>query len=455
MNYAKAAKIIVEKVGGIENIKKVTHCVTRVRFELVDESKADTKAIEALPEVISVNIASGQYQVIIGQAVGKVFDEVVKITGDSSHSAKESMPKKKTFKGCANGLLDILISCFAPIIPALAGCGMIRVLLTLLVTMGVLTDASITYKTLYILSDSVLYFLPMFVAYTSAKKFDVNPCLALVMAATLFHPNWAQLGEVGSTSQLFGINFTISDYSSQALTIILLIAIMKYVQKLVSKITPSIFKAFLEPMLCVLIMLPIMLFIVGPIGIAINDFFAAFATLMQGWGWIAVGLNSVLFPLMVLCGAHNATIPLIVQLFATQGFDNIFITSGLVANIAQAGAAAAVAVKTKDKTLRGTAISGCTSALFGITEPALYGVNLKLKKPFLAVLLGSFISGSIAGMLKVTAYIFVAPSIVSLPIFLGERSPFIWAIVTTVLSFVVTFALTYLFGVKETKKTEE
>lgn len=454
MNYSKAASEILEKIGGKENINKVTHCVTRLRFELIDNNKADKAGLEAMPEVISVNIASGQYQVIIGQEVENVFKEVIKLTGDSNNTSESSVHKKKTIKDYGNGLLDILISCFAPIIPALAGCGMIKVLLALLTTLGLSDPSSSTYNVLSILSDSVLYFLPFFVAFTAAKKFDVQTSLALVMAATLFHPNWAKIGEIGSTSTLFGIGFKISDYSSQAMTIIIAIAIMKYVQKLAQKLSPDIFKAFLEPMLTLLIMLPIMLFIVGPIGNVINEMFAIFATTMQSWGWIAVGLNAVLFPLMVLTGAHNATIPLIVQLFATQGFDNIFITSGLVANIAQAGAAGAVAYKTRNKALKGTAISGCTSALFGITEPALYGVNLKLKKPFACVLAGSFVAGCFAGLFKVTAYSFVSPSVVSMPIFLGERSPFIWAVVTAALSFAITFAMTYVVGFKDMDSDE-
>ncbi|WP_160689646.1 beta-glucoside-specific PTS transporter subunit IIABC [Clostridium sp. C2-6-12] len=449
MNYSKVASTILEKVGGKENIKKVTHCVTRLRFELVDESKADTAAIEALQEVISVNTGSGQYQVIIGQSVGDVYKEVIKLTGEKELTSNSSIAKKKTIKDYSNSILDILISCFAPIIPALAGCGMIKVLLSILTTAGMLNSASTTYKTLYILSDTVLYFLPIFVAYTAAKKFEVQISLALVIAASLFYPKWAEIGAAGSTSSLFGVNFTIFDYSSQAITVMLAIAIMKYVEKLAEKVSPDIFKAFLQPMLTLLITFPIVLFIVGPIGQVIGIFFNGFATLMQSWGWFAVGINAALFPLMVLTGAHNATIPLIVQMFATQGFDNVFIVGGLAANIAQAGAAAAVAFKTKNKGLKGTAISGATSALFGITEPALYGVNLRLKKPLICVIIASFIVGCFEGLVKVTAYSFVGPSIASLPIFIGERSSFIWVIVTVILAFAVTFALTYIVGFKD------
>lgn len=202
-------------------------------------------------------------------------------------------------------------------------------------------------------------------------------------------------------------------------------------------------------MISLLVVASVMLIIIGPAAALLGKGFFVLVNFMNSWGWLAVGLNAVLFPLMVLTGTHNVTIPLLVQMFATQGFDAIFLPSGLAANMAQAGAAGAVALKTKNKALRGTAISATFSALFGVTEPALYGVNLRLKKPFVAVLLGSLLGGCYIGMIGIKAPAFITPSVLTLPIFAGSVSNFLIGLTSVPVAFLITFVIAYVIGFED------
>ena len=220
------------------------------------------------------------------------------------------------------------------------------------------------------------------------------------------------------------------------------------------KICPNLVKVFLRPMLTILITAPIMLIVIGPLGTFAGDYFQVFCNLMNKWGWIAVGLNAAIFPFLVFTGMHNALIPLMIQMFATQGFDAVLVPSGLVANIAEGGAAFGVFLRSRDKKMKGTALSATISALFGITEPALYGVNLKLKRPFIAMLIGSLTGGCLAGLLSVTAFSFVSPSLISLPIFAGTTRSFIGAIITVIATFIGTAVITVIMGFDQSGKDE-
>ena len=226
--------------------------------------------------------------------------------------------------------------------------------------------------------------------YTAAKKMDTDPFIGMVLGAILLHPNFSAMGADGATYTSFlTLPVRIVSYSAQALPVILCVWVMKYVNNFTEKVSPSIVKVFLRPMITILVMVPVMLVAVGPLGAILGDYFQGFCDIMNQWGWIAVGLNAVIFPFLVLTGMHNTLIPLMIQMFATQGFDPVLVPSGLVANIAEGGAAFGVFMKSKNKGVKGTALIASVSALFGITEPALYGVNLRFKKPFVMMLIGS------------------------------------------------------------------
>lgn len=459
MNYSKLVSELLTCIGGKENIKQVSHCYTRLRFSLYDDKKVTNEKVKNLEGILNAMFASGQYQVVIGSKVGEVYEELIKQAGITEVQQEFTMQEKKKFnpKKIPGNVLNVFISCFTPIIPVIAGCGMIKVICALLLNAHILTDTSSTYAILSIFGDTVYYFLPIFVAYTAAKKLETDPFTSMVLAGILLHPNFAALATDGvNTTSFLNIPIQIVSYSAQALPVIITIWLLKYVDKFTNKICPNIVKIFLRPMLNILITAPIMLSIIGPMGSVLGNYFSKFVDIMNHWGWIAVGLNAAIFPLLVLTGMHNALIPLIITMFSTQSFDAILITSGLVANIAEGGAASAVAFKTKNKELKGTALSASVSALLGITEPALYGVNLRMKRPFVAMMLGSLISGCIAGILGVTAYAFVSPSILSLPIFAGGNgNSLIGAIITVPVTFVITFAITWFLGFKDISSEKE
>lgn len=456
MDYQKTAKDIVKLVGGAENVQGVTHCVTRLRFKLADEDKADTDTLKSTSGVMGVVQQGGQYQVVIGPDVENVYNEVSPLVGeDKNVTLPDNEPKKpQGFKGYFMAALDTLISCFTPIIPAIAGAGMIKVLVYILSAFGLITNESVEYQVLSILGDGVYYFLPILIAYTAAQKMKTNVMFAMGLACIMMHPNLLALGDPESQVAFFGAPLTIVNYSAQALPVILSVWLMKYVEGFFTKISPALLKSFLPGFLTFLVCGPIALIVIGPLGTIFGNWFAAFCNIMNQWGWIAVGLNAAIFPFLVLTGMHNALIPLIIQMFMTQGFDAVLLPSGLCANLAEGAAAAAVAVKTKSPSMKSTAWSAAVSAVLGVTEPALYGVNLQLKKPFIGMVLGSLIGGCFAGIVGLTCYTFVNPSLLSLPIFAGPQSNFLMSMLAIPFTLIATFLVTYFIGFEDVNELD-
>lgn len=458
-DYSKLASSIVEAVGGSENITALTHCVTRLRFNVKDKSKIKAEEIKNMDGVINALDNAGQFQVVIGPAVTDVYNEAVKLvdaskiqTGMADADAKDTPKEKKGIKGILKDGLDTLIACFVPAIPLISGSGMVKVLAVLLNTFGVLDASGPTYGLLFnVIGDGVIYFLPAFVAYNAAKKMKVDPFLSVGMALIMLHPNFLKLaGDTGATAVSFiGLPVQLLDYSTQAIPAILGVWLLKYVDKFADKVSPNMVKLFLRPMIDLLIVLPVMFIVIGPLSMVLGNAFLAFCTMMNDWGPIAVGLNAVLFPIMVLTGTHNATTPLLVGMLAAQGFDSVFLVSGMAANIAEGGAAFGVALRTKNKKLKATGFSSALSAVLGITEPALYGVNLRMKRPFLSMLAGACIGGILMGLVRLTAPTFVAPSLITLPVFLNRCPNVLFGILSVPATFIITAAIAYFVGFKD------
>lgn len=451
LNYAELAGQIIDLVGGKENVTSVTHCVTRLRLVLADGAKADLDKIKALPGVINALVSAGQHQIVLGPIVEDVYAETVKITGMGTLAEGAPAPKEKMTVGkAAKSALDTLVACFVPSLKVIAGAGMLKALVALLSNYGILAADSGTYMLLNTIGDSVFFFLPFFVGLNASKKMGVNPGLGLVLAAILLHPNFRALIDAEESIKFLGITVPALDYSAQCIPVIFGVWMMKYVDAFFSKHCPKVVSIFLPSMLDLMIVAPVMLLVVGPISIALNNAILAACGVMMNWGWIAVGLNSLFFPLMVLTGTHNAATPLIVMMmFGPMGGDPIFLVSGLAVNIAQAGAACAVACKTKNKTLRSTGFSATVSALLGITEPALYGVNLRMKKPFIGMMLGAFVGGCYCGMMKLVAHVFATPSILTFALLKPDGGS-VWAAFSAVLvSFAAAFVITWLLGFED------
>ncbi|EHJ01776.1 PTS system, beta-glucoside-specific IIABC subunit [Clostridium sp. DL-VIII] len=435
MSYKEVAAKILKAVGGDENVEHLEHCSTRLRFNLIDNSKVKVKDLESIPEVIAVK-QNVQCQVIIGNAVVEVYDEVKKLISDKGTSANNNKEKRKV--GAI--ILDFVISVFQPLIPAIAGGGILKSLLMLLNMLGILSNTTPTYKILNFVGDAPLYFLPLLVAFTTANKMKVNPLVAVSAVAALLTPNLAKM--LGDGTLLFNIPVQNINYAYQVFPAILCVLLYSQLEKFFNKISPKVIRSFFVPMMSLLITVPITLLLLGPIGYNFGQGFAAVILFVFGkFGWLAVAILAAFLPFMVVTGMHKAMIPYVVTSLSQSGRELIYNAASLAHNISEAGGCFAVSIRTKDKALRSTAVSAGISALFGITEPALYGVTILHKRVLYGVMVGSFIGGAFLGIQAVEAYVAVGPGIASLSMFISETLPnnLMNAVIGLGISFVASF----------------
>ncbi|RRJ63272.1 PTS beta-glucoside transporter subunit IIBCA [Paenibacillus oralis] len=460
MNYKQTAAEVLKYVGGKENIAHFEHCSTRLRFSLIDNSKADVKQLESIPGVIAVKM-TGQCQVVIGNEVVEVYDAVNQLLGSANPNsesaaaaASEAKPKEKRKLGSV--ILDFIVGVFQPLIPAIAGAGMLKSLLLLLGLMNVLDPDGHTYKILVQIGDAALYFLPLLVAVTTANKLKVNTLVALAAVGALLLPNMTAM--LGEGAQLFGLQIKSIAYAYQVFPAILTVLLYAQMEKWFTRISPKVIRIFFVPMMSLLITVPVSLLILGPLGYTLGEGFSSIIlTLFDKVGWIAVALLAAVLPLMVSVGMHKALIPYALSAMGSTGKELLYMPASLAHNIAESGACFAVAVRTKDKALRATAISAGISALFGITEPALYGVTLQNKKVLGSVMFSSLIGGAFTGIVGLQAYVLVGPGLASLSMFISEELPrnIINAVIALVISFVVAFVSAFVLGKDNKAKAEE
>ncbi|MGG5317981.1 beta-glucoside-specific PTS transporter subunit IIABC [Enterococcus sp. AZ072] len=448
MDYREVGRNVLQHVGGKENVVSLTHCATRLRFELKDKKKADTKALEKTSGVISVVDSGGQYQVVIGNEVQTAFKEIQKAVGNSIKQKKPSDSQESII----SRLISVISTTFTPMIPAITGAGMVKAILAVLTLTGVLSDSSQTYIILNTIADAAFYFMPVLLAYGAAIKFDVSPILAITVAGILLHPNISQLFSTGDAVSFLGIPILAADYAGSVLPIIFTVWIMSYVEPFADRISPSFIKFFTKPMLVFLIMGPLALVVIGPFGTLLNDLVAVGAEWINGKAaWLIPFLMGGLQPFLVVTGTAWAMTPIATMQLSSNGSEMINGPGMLASNIAQSGATFAVAAKTKNKELKQLAVSTGITALMGITEPSLYGVTLKLKKPLVASMIGGAIAGLYAGLSGLVRYAFVSPGLAALPAFIGENPMnIVHAIITCVIAFVATFIIAYLIGFDDT-----
>ena len=456
MDCKKLAERILEKVGGKENVESVVHCMTRLRFVLKDENRADDDQVKKIDGVIGLMKKNGQYQIIIGNEVASVYQEICTLGYFKEKTSGGSIKKKK--QNIISEILDIISSVMSPVIPAIIGAAMIKVLLTVLPMLGLLSNTSQTYELLSVIGDGAFFFMPVLIGMSAAKRFDANPYYAVSIALILLHPNFIALlngaNEAGETIKFFNlIPVTYANYAYSVIPIILSVAILPYIERLVDKITPSITKNFLKPMLVMLFIAPIVMVIVGPLGAILGDALSTFVYFIQDkLGFIAVGLIAAIFPFIVMTGMHHAFTPIKLGVLATTGFEGFICIAEFCSNMAQGAAALAVAMKSKNSSTKQNAGSSAFSALVaGITEPALYGTNLRLKRPLIGACLGGLIGGLTGGFFQVKCYGVATPAIVTLPQYLEEGNPqsLIYILITLGVTIVSTFVITYVIGFEE------
>jgi PTS system beta-glucosides-specific IIC component len=439
MNVKETATAIVELIGGKENIAHLEHCSTRLRFTLKDNSLVQKDALEKVDGVIGVR-QNVQCQVIIGNDVVEVYDEVMNVLGHELTADGGSEGKQKQLWGAV--LLDFIISIFQPLIPAVAGGGVLKSLLLLASVTGLMDNTSQTYQILNLIGGAPLYFLPILVAITTANKLKVNQLVAVSAVGALILPELTTLLTDGAAFMGFGLQNIA--YASQVFPAILTVLFYAQIEKLFTRISPKPIRIFFVPMMSLVITVPVALLILGPLGFEVGTIFsAAIIWLYAHLGWVATGILAAVLPLMVVTGMHKAMIPYAVSSMSEMGAELLYLPASLAHNIAEAGACFAVSVRTKDQKLRSTAVSAGISALFGITEPALYGVTILHKRVLYGVMASSLVGGAVAGLFAIKAFALVGPGLASITMFVDEANPMnlVWALVTLGVSFAVSFVL--------------
>lgn len=458
MDYKQLSTDIIKNVGGRENVLSLTHCATRLRFNLKDDSKASTEILKNTKGVIGVVNKGGQYQVIIGSDVANVYAEINKIASfdnDSSNDVKDD-------KGPVVKVLDTIAGIFTPIIPAITGAGMLKAVMALLVTFKIIGTDSQVYAVLNFMADAAFYFLPFLIANSAAKKFKCNAYMAMSIAAVILHPNFINMVNAAKKSgegiYFIGLPITLASYSSSVIPIILGVWFMSFIEPIADKVSPKPVKFFTKPLLTLLVAGLVTLIVLGPIGIICgNGISAAIAFLNTYARWLVPLIVGTFSPLLVMTGMHYGLIPIGINNLATAGFDTVVGPGMLGSNIAQGGASLAVAVKTKNSELKQLATSAGITAVCGITEPAMYGVTLKLKRPLIGVMIGGGVSGLFLGLTGVGRYTSGSPGLLALPGYIGTDGfrNIMFACIGAAIAFVVSFIVTYFIGFEDVQESNK
>lgn len=447
MDYQQTARQIIEKIGGRDNVLSLFHCITRLRFLLNDNDRADRAALEAIDGVIGVNISGDQYQLIIGNEVTPLCEALLsQLPGLEASAAAQPAKRRNPVSVVLEGLSSI----FSPIIPAIAGAGILKGVLALLVAMQWLDASNQTYQILLAISDGVFYFMPLALAFSAAHKFGANPYVAVALAAALFHPAIQTLFKSGDPVSFLGLPVTTASYASTVIPILLAVWLLSYVERFIDRFMPGPLKTMFVPLLSLVIVTPITLIAIGPLGIfAGNALSGAIIWMAENMGLLAGIIIGGTLSLIIITGMHYVIVPIMINNISQMGYDPIKILF-YVANLGQAGAAFGVFLRARDKKLKSLALTTSFSAAMGITEPAMYGINIRYKRPFAAALIGGACGGGFAMAMGVKTYAFALSGLPGLPGLVGPT--FLWAMVSIAISFVCAALLTVIFGFEEAAK---
>ena len=456
--YDGLARIIIQNVGGKSNIVSLTHCVTRLRFKLKDESKANTDVLKGTDGVMTVVQSGGQYMVVIGNHVADVYDAVCTVghiipggaVNEDGTAAEEAPREKKKEKfNPFNWFVNIISSVLTPVLGIMAATGIIKGVLTILSTMGWMDGAGSTYNILYSLADAMFYFIPVLLAYTSSKRFGLDPLEGLLISCALLYPYMLSSSEMAHDS-LFGIPVIMpssGDYSNSVIPIICAVAFAVWFEKKVKKIMPSSIALFGTPLVTCLVTFSLTLWIIGPIASVLGNGIAEFFKWLAGLSGILTGLGiGAVYQVLVMFGMHAALGPIAVIELISTGSTRLLV-GALPCTFAQVGAVAAIWVKSKNKKTKSLCPPALISGIVGITEPAIYGLTLPTKTPFVITCITSGIAGAALMALGVTQYQLAGMGIFQytayVPAGSNDISGMITSIIITALTVVATFVIVF------------
>lgn len=449
MKNEDLAKQILDIVGK-SNITYVTHCATRLRFNVKDEESVNLKALDRLEGVLKSQFKSGQLQIIIGAKVKGVFDAVSEMVDlDQGDIEIKGVPIKKN---PVARVVETISGVFGPVIPVLIGCGMIKSLLAIMTTTKLIATTSGAYQVFNLISDLIFYFFPFFLAVSAAKKFKTSEFLAVALAGAYMYPtimNGADTAaKTGITSlSFFGLPVLLVNYKTTIIPIIISVWVMSYVYRYIDKLIPDMFKVLFVPMLVLFIMVPLELIAIGPFGTYIGTTVAKVVTyLYTANGVIGSFLFGTFRPVLIIFGMHYAITPINSQLIAEYGY-SVISPANLTGNLAQAGACLSVFFLLKNKANKSGALTSGVTALFGITEPAIFGFNLKYKKPFICAMVAGGIGAAYINFWGGGATALILPGLLALPTYIA--SSYIHILIGVGISMALAFIGVLIFGIGE------
>ena len=470
--YHDLAEQIVKDVGGKDNIRSLSHCITRLRFKLKDESKANDDSLKNNPGVVTVMKSGGQYQVVIGNHVPNVYTDVCEVAGISADATPSDDGEKEKMNPF-DAFIDLVSGIFQPILGVLCAAGMIKGFNALFVALGWYSNAGGEYLMLNTIGDSMFYFLPILLGYTSAKKFGVKPFVGMLLGAALCYPS-IQLSTLSASAEplytlfegtffaspvyftFFGIPIITMDYTSTVVPVILICWVASYFQKWFTKITPEVVATFLVPMFTLLCSLILGFMVFGPIATFLSNLISEGILYVTNLSPLIAGaIVGGFWQVLVIFGLHWGLIPIMINNLQTLGFDTL-VQPFYGATFAQTAVVLAIFLKTRDKKLKDLCIPAMISGFFGVTEPAIYGVTLPRKKPFYFSCIASAISGAFYGAMHLTGYINGGIGIFGLANFINpatnDLSGMMTAAIGVVIAMVAGFLLTFFFWKPEPLK---
>lgn len=454
INNQQLAADLLQAIGGKDNITAVTHCMTRLRLNLKDESIPNDEQIKAIPGVMGVARSSGQYQIIIGTGVSKVYQALCADSGispDTSLHSAESGPKEPlTPRSIGRNILSYLSGSVTPIIPVVLAAAIFKSIVAVFGPdmLGILQPGTDLYTLFTFVGDAGYYFFPLLIGYTAAKKLNASPVMGIFMGGILLHPTLIAMATEGTAFTVYGIPCNAQNYSCTILPILLTVWVMSYVEKFLKKYVPDALKVMVVPALTTAIMLPIALCVCGPLGGFLGTYICqAIIWFGTHFGFIGAAVIGALWEFLVMTGMHHILITQMIQLFATNGFDPVVSLGAVSASMAVTGMCLGMAFALRNKEERNLSLSYTIAAIIGgVTEPGLYGIGIKYKKPFLGMAIGGAAGGLYAGLLGVKAYVSVpVANFLALTAYTGGNAAnIVHGVISGVIAIVVATVATYL-----------
>ncbi len=421
MDFKTMASSILSGVGGKENVSQVVHCATRLRFTLKDDTKADTEGIKKIKGVLSVVNAGGQYQIVIGPDVPQVYQEVLGLGGfEASAAIDDPEAEKADNRSRLSKILEGIASIFQPIIPAITGAGLLKALMALFSALGWLKSGTQTYIILNAMADAAFYFMPILLAASCARKFKCNQGTAMALAGILVYPAFISLlGGEDPVKFLEIIPITKATYTSSVIPIILGVWFMAQVEHFMQKISPKAIKFFTVPLVSLLVGGLVTISALGPIGSWLSNLIKMFFEWLNSTApWIVPTIVGIVNPLLVMTGTHYGLIPIGTNNLATVKWDTVVGPGMLASNVAQGAAGLAMGIRSKNPDTKQQASSAGLTGILGITEPVLYGVNLKYTFPLIAAMIGGGVGGLFLGITRTARFAGGSPGLLVLPAYI-------------------------------------